>query len=139
MSFCVWSIPSAERIPSSPCSAIAAAFQKNGGLVTAEDMAAYRAREIAPLVFHWGGCAIHTAPLAAGGLTVLQALGVLKALRWESLADGAAKTQAFVEVLRLAWADRLQLLGDPDPGTPRQARRGLHLEVPSRPDRLRHP
>ena len=96
---------------------IAAAFQKNGGLVTAEDMAAYRAREIAPLVFHWGGCAIHTAPLAAGGLTVLQALGVLKALRWESLADGAAKTQAFVEALRLAWADRLQLLGDPDKGT----------------------
>ena len=95
---------------------IAAAFQKHGGLVTVEDMAAYRAREIAPLVFDWRGCTIHTAPLAAGGLTVLQALGILKALRWESL-PAAAKTQAFVEALRVAWADRLRLLGDSEKAT----------------------
>ena len=93
---------------------IAAAFKAHGGLVTPEDMAAYRARESAPLVLHWRGCAIHTAPLAAGGLTVLQALGVLKALRWESLPAGAGRTQALVETLRLAWGDRLRLLGDPD-------------------------
>jgi gamma-glutamyltranspeptidase/glutathione hydrolase len=54
---------------------IAAAFKKNGGLVTVEDLAAYRAREFA-------GHTIHTPPPTAGGLTVLQALAALRALDW---------------------------------------------------------
>ena len=93
---------------------IAAAFQKHGGLVTAQDMAAYRSRELDTLALEWHGCTIHTAPLAAGGLTVLQALGILKALRWESQSPGPAKTQAFVDTLRAVWSDRLRLLGDSD-------------------------
>jgi gamma-glutamyltranspeptidase/glutathione hydrolase len=93
---------------------IAAAFREHGGLVTAEDLAAYRAEEVAPLALEWRGYTIHTAPLTAGGLTVLQALATLKALDWDrwDRSDPAA-TQARVEALRIAWQDRLRLLGDP--------------------------
>jgi gamma-glutamyltranspeptidase/glutathione hydrolase len=101
---------------------IAAAFAAHGGLVTAEDLAAYRAREVEPLEFSWRGCSVLTAPLTAGGLTALQALAILKALRWETRdPDDPRTTHLRVEALRAAWHDRLRLLGDPE-----------HAEVPVR-------
>jgi gamma-glutamyltranspeptidase/glutathione hydrolase len=94
---------------------IAAAFKKNGGLVTVDDLAAYRAREVEPLALDWHDCTIHTAPLAAGGATVLEALAILKELGWDSAADATAKTsRARLEALRIAWDDRLRWLGDPE-------------------------
>jgi gamma-glutamyltranspeptidase/glutathione hydrolase len=93
---------------------IAAAFQKHGGLVTAEDMAAYQAREVAPLEMTWRGYSIRTAPLTAGGATVLQPLLALKVLGWDKWPAGDLKTtHARLEALRIAWHDRLALLGDP--------------------------
>lgn len=96
---------------------IAAEFQKHGGLVTARDMADYRAREVEPLALKWRGSTIYTAPLTAGGLTVLQALSILKMLDWEKSPAGSIKTHAFAEALRIAWNDRLRLLGDPEKTT----------------------
>jgi gamma-glutamyltranspeptidase/glutathione hydrolase len=93
---------------------IAAEFQRHGGLVTAKDMADYRAREVEPLELKWRGFTIRAAPLTAGGLTVLQALSILKMLDWNSSPAGPMKTQAFVEALRIAWNDRLRMLGDPE-------------------------
>jgi gamma-glutamyltranspeptidase/glutathione hydrolase len=94
---------------------IAAAFKKNGGIVTAEDMANYRAREVEPLSLTWRGYTIRTAPLTAGGLTALQALAALKALAWDRRpADDPKTTHALVEALRIAWDDRLKRLGDPE-------------------------
>jgi gamma-glutamyltranspeptidase/glutathione hydrolase len=43
---------------------IADAFAKNGGLVTAADLAAYQAREVNPLTLKWDGWTIHTAPIS---------------------------------------------------------------------------
>jgi gamma-glutamyltranspeptidase/glutathione hydrolase len=93
---------------------IAAAMKEHGGLVTAADLAAYEARELEPLKLEWRGYTIHTAPLTAGGLTVLQALGTMRAFGWDTLAalDGKS-THAQLEALRLAWHDRLRFLGDP--------------------------
>jgi gamma-glutamyltranspeptidase/glutathione hydrolase len=90
---------------------IAAAFKANGGLVTADDLAAYRAVEVTPLSLEWKGHTLFTPPPTAGGLTVLQALATLKAL--DGKEDGPAAVQARIEALRLAWDDRLRLLGDP--------------------------
>lgn len=93
---------------------IAEAFQKNGGLVTEADLAAYRAREVEPLQFSWHGGAVFTAPLTAGGLSILQALQVLKAMDWDKLPPDVKRAHAQLEALRIAWSDRLQLLGDPE-------------------------
>jgi gamma-glutamyltranspeptidase/glutathione hydrolase len=93
---------------------IAGAFQKNGGLVTSRDLAAYRAREVKPLQWKHKGFTVLSAPLTAGGLTALEALSVLEALDWSNRAASPAKTHALLEALRLAWKDRLELLGDPE-------------------------
>ena len=93
-------------------SLIASQFQKNGGLVTIADLAAYQASIAKPLSLDCNGMTIHTAPLTAGGLTVLQAIHTLKAMRLDTISDDM-RSIAMVEALRWAWRDRLQLLGDP--------------------------
>jgi gamma-glutamyltranspeptidase/glutathione hydrolase len=94
---------------------IAAAFAANGGLVTREDLAAYRAREVEPLKRTWDDWTIFTAPLTAGGSTALQAALLLKAMKWSERDPASIDTvQLQVEALRYAWQDRLQYFGDPD-------------------------
>lgn len=101
--------PIAERI--------AAAFRANGGLVTAADLAAYQAREVTPLQLAWNDWTIHTAPLTAGGATVLHALALLQEMKWaERDAASPDALQMQVEALRYAWQDRLEFLGDPQEG-----------------------
>ncbi|HKB02949.1 MAG TPA: gamma-glutamyltransferase [Gemmataceae bacterium] len=93
---------------------VAAAFRQHGGLVTAEDMAAYKAVEITPLALASQKYTIHTPPPTAGGLTVLQAVAILKELKWQDHdPKEPATVHARVEALRIAWGDRLRLLGDP--------------------------
>ncbi len=98
---------------------IAAQFEKNGGIVTADDMAAYRAHEVEPVQVDWRGYSIYTAPLTAGGATSLQAIGIMKALGWENYTDIQQQYHARLEALRIAWHDRFTLFGDP-----------AHVEVP---------
>lgn len=93
---------------------IAAAFKANGGLVTADDLAAFRAVRLEPLALDWCGHKVLTPPPTAGGLTVFQALAILKDLGWAEDKPADPKgVQARVEALRLAWDDRLRFLGDP--------------------------
>jgi len=89
-------------------------FKKNGGLVTAKDLANYHAHEVKPLRLNWNEFSIFTAPLTAGGLTVLQALSVLKEMNWGATKDPLTSAHARLEAIRLAWKDRLTLFGDPE-------------------------
>jgi gamma-glutamyltranspeptidase/glutathione hydrolase len=91
---------------------IAKAFQDNGGLVTVDDMAAYHAQEVDPLVFEWMGQTVYTAPLTAGGATIMEALSILRAL--DSSGGALHSPRARLESLRVAWKDRLDLFGDPE-------------------------
>ncbi|MDB6121194.1 MAG: Gamma-glutamyltransferase [Pedosphaera sp.] len=93
---------------------IAAEFKKNGGILTAEDLASYKACEVKPLELKWNDFTIYTAPLTAGGLSVLQVMAILKALDWGKLPTGITRSHARLEALRVAWRDRLALLGDPE-------------------------
>jgi gamma-glutamyltranspeptidase/glutathione hydrolase len=93
---------------------IAAAFRNNGGLVTADDMAQYRAREVRPLRLAWRGYDVFTAPLTAGGATVIQILKVLDTLDCTEIGDEPSKTHTRLEAQRIAWHDRLTRFGDPD-------------------------
>ena len=101
---------------------LAEGFARNGGLVTARDLAAYRARLVEPLRLDWEDRVIHTPPLTSGGITVLQTLELLRALGWDKIEGDGPRALARVEALRLAWRDRLALLGDPDFGPVPQAR-----------------
>ena len=93
---------------------IAEAFGKNGGLVTAADLAGYRARIVEPLRLEWDMRVIHTAPLTCGGISVLQMLAILRAMKWNDLRGVAARLHSRIEAMRLVWRDRLTLLGDPE-------------------------
>ena len=93
---------------------IAQAFRAGGGLVTKEDLAQYEAREVPPLTLQWDDWTVSTAPLTAGGLTVLQMLAILRAAGWHERPGAAVESRALqVEAFRYAWQDRLQFLGDP--------------------------
>ena len=92
---------------------IAQAFQDNGGILTASDMAEYAASEVEPVHLEWRGYDIYTAPLTAGGATSLEAVNILKALGWENLTSEDEQNHARLEALRIAWRDRLTLFGDP--------------------------
>ena len=100
---------------------IAAEFQRHGGIVTAEDFAAYEAKEVRPVEIDWGAYSIHTAPLTAGGMSTLQAMSILRAAGWVDAEAGPQKVHAALESLRLAWRDRFRHFGDPE-----------HVEVPTR-------
>lgn len=91
---------------------IAAAFARHGGLVTAEDLAAYQARELSPLRLEWNGATIHTVPLPSTGPLLVEACAALKAMGWSKLSP-EQRLHAKVEALRTAWADRLRYFGDP--------------------------
>src|SRR4051794_36743703 len=58
---------------------IAAAFKENGGQLTFEDMASYQPFEDKPLMMDWNDYTVATAPLTAGGLSILQTIATLKA------------------------------------------------------------
>jgi gamma-glutamyltranspeptidase / glutathione hydrolase len=93
---------------------IADGFQKNGGLVTANDLSNYHARIVAPTRITIGQSTLHTAPLTAGGVSVLEMLLMLEELKWQSISEPVKKLHAKVEVMRMAWRDRLVELGDPE-------------------------
>ena len=86
---------------------IAAAFAKNNGLVTAKDLADYKAVELLPLQLKWKDYTIYTSPLPAGGLTVLRMFAILKELPVDLLNE-----HALLESMRVAWHERLTKLGD---------------------------
>ncbi|MEZ5400440.1 MAG: gamma-glutamyltransferase [Bryobacteraceae bacterium] len=89
---------------------VAKAFADGGGSLTEADLAAYEAREIRPLRVRVGEYTVVTPPLASGGATVLQALAAASRVRFD---DSARLSHARLEILRLAWQDRLSLFGDP--------------------------
>ena len=86
------------------------------GSMTAGDLAAYRPRQRAPLCAMAFGRRICTAgPPVAGGLAVLQQLGLLERLGYAGTAPGSvAAAHLLIEASRLAAADRRRWAGDPD-------------------------
>lgn len=94
---------------------LVAAMAAHGGLITAHDLAAYKVMERAPLEGNYKQFHIITAPPpSAGGVGVLQMLGILDGTNYES--DGPNSTKAVhyeAEAMRRFYADRSEYLGDP--------------------------
>jgi gamma-glutamyltranspeptidase/glutathione hydrolase len=86
------------------------------GDLSEQDLAGYRALEREPVCRpyrQWRLCSM--GPPSAGGIAVLQILGLLERAGFERAApDSAAAVHLFAEAGRLAYADRARYLGDPD-------------------------
>lgn len=95
---------------------LAAAMREHGGLITLDDLKAYRVAERAPLRGRYRGCEILTAPPpSSGGVGILQMLGILEGSGFEKHGAGsAASVHWMAEAMRRYFADRSRYLGDPD-------------------------
>jgi gamma-glutamyltranspeptidase/glutathione hydrolase len=95
---------------------LAAAMAAHGGLITLADLKAYQAEESAPLHGKYHGDEILTSPPpSAGGVGLLQMLGMLEGSGYEKTGAGSAASIHYVaEVMRRSYADRSEYFGDPD-------------------------
>lgn len=97
---------------------IVTAAQKNGGLLTYTDLAHYRPRLRQPLQGTYRGFQILTMPPpSSGGTALLQMLNLLELQPRPQLPEayGSANyLHTLTEVMKHAYADRAEYLGDPD-------------------------
>jgi gamma-glutamyltranspeptidase/glutathione hydrolase len=95
---------------------LAAAMKAHGGLITLEDLKKYQAEESEPLRGRYRGYEIVTSPPpSAGGVGLLQMLGMLEGSGYEKSGAGSAASIHYVaEVMRRFNADRSEYFGDPD-------------------------
>ncbi len=95
---------------------IASAMAQNHGTITLEDLKAYKPAERVPLRGTYRGHVIVTMPPpSSGGLAVLQMLAMLEPFDLGAMGHtSAAKYHLFAEVMRRAFRDRAEYLGDPD-------------------------
>ena len=99
-----------------------AAYEKaNGGLITAKDLASYRAKERKPLLGHYHGLDVLTSPPpSSGGIVLIEILNILSGydlthLNGEATPDRSpAQVHYITEAFRRAYMDRADYLGDPD-------------------------
>ena len=95
---------------------IVEAVRAGGGLISMEDLAAYKVRHREPVVSNYRGHeVISMAPVSAGGLTLLQMLNMLGNFDLSQYDQGSAKSlHLLAEVMKRAAANRRTYLGDPD-------------------------
>jgi len=93
---------------------IAASMEKNHGLISLADLAAYQAKVREPLVGHFRGYTILSAPPpSSGGVGLIEMLNILEPLDLGA-PDAYSSMHLIVEAQRRAYADRAQYLGDSD-------------------------
>ena len=95
---------------------IAAEMQRNGGIISKKDLAAYRARERAPIRGSYRGFDIVTMPPpSSGGVAMVEMLNILS--RFDLAKQGRWSPETLhlmIEAMRRAYVDRARYLGDPD-------------------------
>ncbi|MDN4589266.1 gamma-glutamyltransferase [Xenophilus aerolatus] len=96
--------------------AIADSSAAGKGIITTEDLAQYKTREMAPVECDYRGYRVVSAPPpSSGGVIICEMLNILegyplKDLGWRS----AQATHYQIEAMRHAYVDRNSYLGDPD-------------------------
>lgn len=90
------------------------AVQANGGAWSAEDLANYQVKEREPLLRRYGAMEVVSAPPpSSGGIALFEMLNMLNYFEWKSL-DKVRQTHLLAEIMRRAYLDRAEYLGDPD-------------------------
>ncbi len=83
-----------------------------GGILAAEDLKNYRARIVAPLETEYRGARIALAPGLTAGPSMVRALSALGASNLRAGGPHADAFLAYAKVLREAYAERLQTMGE---------------------------
>lgn len=96
--------------------ALVAAIQKAGGVVTKADLAAWTPRERPAVRFSYRGWqGVTFPPPSSGGVVLAQILGVLEGYDLAALGHNSADAlHLMAEAMKHAYADRARLMGDPD-------------------------
>ena len=91
-------------------------MEKNGGIITHEDLRNYSSQYRDPVVFNYKGYELVTHPLpSSGGITLGQILKLVEPFPLQKMGyHGSAYIRTIVEAERLAYADRNHHLGDAD-------------------------
>lgn len=86
----------------------------NGGIWTTQDLARYRVVERQPIVSHYRGNRVISAPPpSSGGIVLAQMLGMLEHFELTGM-DNITRKHVIIETMRRAYRDRAAYLGDPD-------------------------
>jgi gamma-glutamyltranspeptidase / glutathione hydrolase len=91
-------------------------MRRGGGLITHEDLAAYRSVWREPIAGEYRGYEIYSMPPpSSGGVLLVQMLNMLEPFDIGAMGYGsAAAIHVMIEAARRAYADRAEHLGDPD-------------------------
>lgn len=97
---------------------LVAQMKADGGLITPEDLASYRAKWREPVHVTWEGKTLYTAPLpSSGGIALAQLIGMKEARKddFKGVELNSAKyIHLLAEIEKRVFADRANYLGDPD-------------------------
>jgi gamma-glutamyltranspeptidase / glutathione hydrolase len=95
---------------------LAAAMQKGGGLITAEDLASYEVKEREPVRGTYRDYEIISAPPpSSGGTVLIEALNILEGYDLARMSSRSAESIHYTtEAFRRAFFDRAEFMGDPD-------------------------
>lgn len=93
--------------------AIAEIVQKHGGILSPRDLAEYRVHEVEPVRGRFGEWEVVSfPPPSSGGIILVEMLSMVRAMPAGALVPGAARVHALTEVMKRAYADRAEYLGD---------------------------
>jgi gamma-glutamyltranspeptidase/glutathione hydrolase len=95
---------------------IAEELAANGGLITKADLAAYEAKERAPVKGTFRGYDIASMPPpSSGGVALIEMLNMLESFDLKAKGFNSAEAKHLeIEAMRRAYLDRARFLGDPD-------------------------
>jgi len=95
---------------------LSAAIHKGGGLITADDLAAYEVKEREPIRGSYRGYDIISAPPpSSGGVALVEILNILEGFDLKKLGNRSADAiHLEAEAFRRAFYDRTDFMGDPD-------------------------
>ena len=95
---------------------IAEQMQKNGGLITENDLITYKPKWRKPLISNYRNNKIITmGPPSSGGVHIIQMLNILENYNLKNMGHNTTEyINLLAEVMKYAYADRSKHLGDPD-------------------------
>lgn len=94
---------------------IVAFYEREGGILSLEDLSSYEAKWLEPLTIDYRGYSLHTQPPNSSAVALLEELSIMEGFDTKALGhNGVPYLHRFMEAVRLALADRNRYVADTD-------------------------